>query len=67
VTLRFRLTPEGRLAGEPEWLDPVDTDAARAAHDAAVRAVEAGQPYALPAELLGPPLKVTFRATLACR
>jgi hypothetical protein len=64
--MRVRLGADGRLLGAPEWIDPVETDAGRAAHARAVEAVAGGQPYRIPPEAAGKPIAIRFAAAEAC-
>lgn len=49
VTLKWRLDEDGRLVGEPEVIDPPDTNVwSSSTAEAAVRAVRACEPFRLP-------------------
>jgi len=48
VKLRLRFNPDGRLASEPQIMNPQNTPYFMAVRDSAVRAVQACEPYSLP-------------------
>jgi colicin import membrane protein len=48
VKLRLRFNPDGRLAGEPQVMNPQNTPYFLAVRDSALRAVQACEPYSLP-------------------
>jgi colicin import membrane protein len=48
VKLRLRFNPDGRLASEPQIMNPQNTPYFLAVRDSAVRAVQACEPYSLP-------------------
>ena len=48
VKLRLRFNPDGRLASEPQTMNPQNTPYFLAVRDSAVRAVQACEPYSLP-------------------
>ncbi|HEU0060646.1 MAG TPA: cell envelope integrity protein TolA [Hyphomicrobiaceae bacterium] len=48
VKLRLRFNPDGRLAAEPQIMNPQNTPYFLAVRDSAVRAVQACEPYSLP-------------------
>jgi colicin import membrane protein len=48
VKLRLRFNPDGRLAGEPQIMNPQNTPYFLAVRDSALRAVQACEPYSLP-------------------
>jgi colicin import membrane protein len=48
VKLRLRFNPDGRLASEPQVMNPQNTPYFLAVRDSALRAVQACEPYSLP-------------------
>ncbi len=48
VKLRLRFNPDGRLAGEPQIMNPQNTPYFLAVRDSALRAVQACEPFSLP-------------------
>jgi colicin import membrane protein len=48
VKLRLRFNPDGRLASEPQIMNPQNTPYFLAVRDSALRAVQACEPYSLP-------------------
>jgi colicin import membrane protein len=48
VKLRLRFNPDGRLAAEPQIMNPQNTPYFLAVRDSALRAVQACEPYSLP-------------------
>ena len=49
VKLRLRFNPDGTLAGAPVVMNPQSTPTFLAVSDSAIRAVQACEPYPLPA------------------
>jgi len=68
VPVRFTLTPDGNLQGEPEWSGGNGEAVWREAANRAIAAVKKAQPYTnLPADLYNHPITIYFDAQKACQ
>ena len=68
VVMKFMISPDGMLKGEPEWDVPREDKTWQLASERAIAAIKKAQPYGnLPPELYNMPIKMTFDARKACQ